>query len=133
LFIYQAAELGATVKGRYKRHWISGEAETGTAAAFYDLVTDPRESDPKLVPMIWSSGQFDRMLIRHLLWKEKYPDKEKGRAVPFTGIDNARPETQAIGDTLEQLREELPFDPLEFLELELPDELRVTLRTDAVD
>jgi arylsulfatase len=133
LFIYQAAELGATVKGRYKRHWISEEAETGTAAAFYDLITDPRESDPKLIPMIWSSGQFDRMLIRHLLWKEKYPDKEKARAVPFTGIDNARPETKAIGDTLEQLREELPFDPLEFIELNLPDELRVTLRTDAVD
>jgi arylsulfatase len=133
VFIYVGDELGATVKGRYKRHWITEEAETGTAAAFYDLITDPRESDPKLIPLIWSSGQFDRMLARHLLWKEKYPDKDKARAVPFTGIENARPETQAIGDTLERLRKELPFDPLEFIEFNMPKELRVTLRTDGID
>jgi arylsulfatase len=133
VFIYQGSNLGATVKGRYKRHWISGEAETGTASAFYDLITDSRESFPQLVPLIWTSGQFDRMLARHEIWKEKYPDKDKARAVPFTGIDNARPETKAIGDTLEQLREELPFDPLEFIQFNMPDALRLTGRTDAVD
>ena len=73
------------------------------------------------------------MLARHLLWKEKYPDKDKARGVPFTGIENARPETLAIGDTLEQLRKELPFDPLEFIKFNMPQELRVTLRTDGVD
>jgi arylsulfatase len=73
------------------------------------------------------------MLARHLLWKKKYPDKEKARGVSFTGIDNARPETKAIGENLEQLREELPFDPLEFIEFTIPDELRVTTRTNAVD
>jgi arylsulfatase len=133
VFIYAGAELGATVKGRYKRHWITEEAETGTAAAFFDIITDTRESNPILIPLIWTSGQFDRMLIRHLLWKEKYPDKEKARAVAFTGIDNARPETLAIGNTLEQLRKELPFDPLEFMQFNLPDQLRVTQRTDGVD
>ena len=133
MFIYRGDDLGATVKGRYKRHWITEEAETGTAAAFYDLITDPRESAPKLVPLIWSSGQFDRMLARHLIWKEKYPDREKARGVPFTGIDNARPETESIGDTLEQLREELPFDPLEFIKFNLPEQFRMTYRTDAVD
>ena len=120
VFIYAGAELGASVKGRYKRHWITEEAETGTAAAFFDIITDTRESNPILIPLIWTSGQFDRMLIRHLLWKEKYPDKEKARAVAFTGIDNARPETLAIGNTLEQMRQELPFDPLEFLQFNLP-------------
>jgi len=133
VFIYIGGELGATVKGRYKRHWITGEAETGTAAAFYDLITDPRESAPKLIPLIWTSGQFDRMLARHMIWKKKYPDKNKARGVPFTGIENARPETKAIGATLEQLRKELPFDPLEFIEFNMPAELRVTLRTDGVD
>ena len=133
VFIYAGAELGASVKGRYKRHWITEEAETGTAAAFFDLITDPRESMPILIPLIWTSGQFDRMLIRHLLWKEKYPDKEKARAVAFTGIENARPETLAIGDTLEQLRKELPFDPLEFMQFNMPEQLRVTQRTDGVD
>jgi len=133
VFIYIGDQLGATVKGRYKRHWITGEAETGTAAAFYDLITDPRESNPKLIPLIWASGQFDRMLARHMIWKEKFPDKNKARGVPFTGIENARPETQAIGNTLKQLREELPFDPLEFIEFNMPAVLRVTLRTDGVD
>ena len=133
VFIYAGAELGASVKGRYKRHWITEEAETGTAAAFFDIITDTRESNPILIPLIWTSGQFDRMLIRHLLWKEKYPDKEKARAVAFTGIDNARPETLAIGNTLEQMRVELPFDPLAFLEFNMPEQLRVTQRTDGVD
>jgi len=133
VFIYRGDELGATVKGRYKRHWITEEAETGTAAAFYDLITDPRESAAKLIPLIWTSGQFDRMLARHMIWKEKYPDKEKGRGIPFTGIENARPETEAIGDTLKQLRQELPFDPLEFIKFNMPKELRLTMRTDAVD
>ena len=133
VFIYRGDDLGATVKGRYKRHWIIEEADTGTAAAFYDLITDPRESMPQLVPLIWTSGQFDRMLIRHLLWKKRYPDKEKGRGIPFTGIENARPETAAIGDTLQKMREELPFDPLEFVEFTLPKEFRTTMRTDGVD
>ncbi|MGI9641784.1 MAG: sulfatase-like hydrolase/transferase, partial [Acidimicrobiia bacterium] len=133
VFIYSGDQLGATVKGRYKRHWIVDEADTGTAAAFYDLITDPRESMPQLVPLIWTSGQFDRILARHLLWKEKYPDTQKARGIPFTGIENARPETKAIGDTLEQLSEELPFDPMEFLNFTLPDEFRSTQRTDGVD
>ena len=46
---------------------------------------------------------------------------------------NARPETLAIGDTLEQLRKELPFDPLEYIGFTMPKEYRASLRTDAVD
>jgi arylsulfatase len=135
VFIYTGNELGATVKGRYKRHWIgpeSGEG-AGTSAAFYDLITDPRETSPKLASLIYQIGQWDRMLIRHMLWKEKYPDKPKARGIPFTGIENARPETIAIGDDFERLRESLPFDPLEFIKFSMPDELRVTSRVDAVD
>jgi hypothetical protein len=39
----------------------------------------------------------------------------------------------AIGDTLQKMREELPFDPLEFVEFTLPKEFRTTMRTDGVD
>ena len=88
----------------------------GTAAAFYDLITDPRESSPKLVPLIWQSGQWDRMLKRHLIWMEKYPNRPKARGIPFTGIDNARPETTAIAERFESLRGRVPFDPLEYIE-----------------
>ena len=73
------------------------------------------------------------MLIRHTLWKEKYPDKPKARGVPFTGIENARPETKAIADRFEVLREEFPFDPLEFIQFSMPDALKVTQKVDAVD
>ena len=73
------------------------------------------------------------MLIRHELWKEKYPDKPKARGIPFTEIENARPETIKIGEDFEMLREEFPFDPLEFIKLNLPDKLKVTQRVDAVD
>jgi arylsulfatase len=135
VFIYTGDELGATVKGRYKRHWIgpgAGEG-AGTSAAFYDLVVDPRESDPQLIPLIWQSGQWDRMLARHLLWKEKYPDKPKGRGIAFAGIENARPETKAIEENFVKLRDEFPFDPLEFIEFELPEKYKITGQTEGVD
>lgn len=135
VFIYVGDTIGATVKGRYKRHWVAAEgAETGVAAAFYDLLMDPRELQPFLVPLIWQSGQWDRMLARHEIWKQKYPDKPKDRGIPFMGIENARPETIAIGERLEALREGLPFDPFEFVEFEMPEGLRPrTSRVDAVD
>ena len=133
VFIYSGDDLGATVKGRYKRHWIHEGADTGTAAAFYDLITDPRESSPKLVPLIWQSGQWDRMLKRHLNWMEKYPNRPKARGIPFTGIDNARPETLAIGERLQELRGQVPFDPLEFVDFELPDKYKLTMKVEGVD
>ena len=40
------------------------------------------------------------MLARHEIWKEKYPNRPKARGVPITGIENARPETVAIGKRL---------------------------------
>jgi arylsulfatase len=135
VFIYGGNDLGATVKGRYKRHWTGPESGhgAGTSAAFYDLITDPRETDPKLASLIYASGQWDRMLARHELWKEKYPDKPKAKGVPFTGIENARPETLAIGDRLAELRDEFPFDPLEFIRFNMPDALKVTQAVDSID
>ena len=133
-FIYTGDTLAATVKGRYKRHWLVSEgADTGVSAAFYDLVLDPRETKPQLIPLIWQSGQWDRMLARHELWKEKYPNRPKARGIPFTGIDNARPETLAINERFERLRENLPFDPLEFLRFSMPESMKVTQRTDGID
>lgn len=136
VFIYTGDRLGATVKGRYKRHWISSAegADTGTGDVFYDLITDPRESLPQLVPLIWTSGQWDRMLARHEVWKKEYPNRPKARGIPFTGIENARPETKAIEENFKRLREELPFDPLEHVKnFEMPEEYRVSQRTNAID
>ena len=122
VFIYAGHVLGATVKGRYKRHWIGGgEVEaSGMPEAYYDLYVDTREDNPMLVPMIHTQGQFNRMRARHDLMKKKYPDKPKSYGVPYTGLSNARPETKAIVEDLQRNIENMPFDVREYIEFEIP-------------
>ncbi len=52
VFIYTGHELAATVKGRYKRHWIgAGEAAaTGTPEAYYDLGYESEERVVDFLP-----------------------------------------------------------------------------------
>jgi arylsulfatase len=118
--IYQGHTLAATVKGRYKQHWMSSDpgAASGIGATFYDLFTDPREHNPHLVPLIHTQGQFDRMRIRHELMKKKYPDKPNAKGIPYTGLSNARPETKAIGERMKRYMDNMPFDMTEYLEFE---------------
>jgi arylsulfatase len=122
VFIYAGHTLGATVKGRYKRHWLgSGEgASSGLPEAYYDLYTDTREDNPMLVPLIHTQGQFNRMRARHDLMKRKFPDKDKAHGVPYTGLSNARPETRAIADQTRKNIESMPFDFREYIEFEIP-------------
>jgi arylsulfatase len=120
LHVYAGDTLAATTKGRTKRHWMGEGPDTGVQSAFYDLVLDPREAFPMLVPALHMYSQFDRMRARHELWMEKYPNRKKARGMPLTGLENPRPETIAISEKLEALRAELPFDPLEFMDWEPP-------------
>ncbi len=122
VFIYSGHNLGATVKGRYKRHWIgAGEvADAGMPEAYFDLYQDHRESNPMLVPLIHTQGQFERMRARHELMKRKYPDKPKARGIPLTGLSNARPETKAIAQTVRRNIEEAPIEIRELLEANWP-------------
>ena len=118
VFIYAGPRLGATIKGNYKRHWISsdpiGEA-SGIPAAFYFLPADPREKTPMLINLIHLKRPFNRMKLRHDLWKKKYPDSHEKYGIPWTGIANATPEIKALARP--QLdRKMLPFDPLEYIE-----------------
>ena len=118
VFIYAGPALGATVKGNYKRHWISsdpvGEA-SGIPAAFYFLPSDPRETTPMLTNLIHLKSPFNRMKLRHELWKQTYPDSHEVRGVPWTGISNATPEVLALGAPKIDASK-LPFDPLEYVE-----------------
>ncbi len=118
VFIYAGPNLGATVKGNYKRHWISsdpvGEA-SGIPAAFYFLPSDPRETTPMLVNLIHLKSPFNRMKLRHEIWKQTYPDSKEARGVPWTGIANATPEILALGEPKIDANK-LPFDPLEYVE-----------------
>jgi arylsulfatase len=118
VFIYAGPSLGATVKGNYKRHWISpdpvGEA-SGIPAAFYFLPADPREKTPMLVNLIHLKSPFNRMKLRHDLWKKKYPDAQEVHGIPWTGLANASPEIEALAKPRMDLSK-LPFDPLEYVE-----------------
>ena len=122
VFIYAGNELGATVKGRYKRHWIgAGDvAASGMPEAYFDLYQDPHEKNPQLIPLIHTQGQFNRMVARHQLFKKKYPDKSNAKGIPYTGLSNARPETKAIGERVKAYMESMPFDIEEYLEHEIP-------------
>jgi len=108
--IYQGHTLAATVKGRYKRHWIGlGDgAASGISPAYYDLYQDPHEKNPQMIPMIHFQGQFTAMRERHEMFKKAYPDSENARGIPYTGLSNARPETLEIVKRLKREKVAMP-------------------------
>ena len=118
VFVYAGPNLGASVKGNYKRHWISpdpvGES-SGIPAAFYFLPADPREKSPMLVNLIHLKAPFNRMRLRHELWKTKYPDSKERHGIPWTGIENATPQVEALAKPPVDFND-LPFDPLDYVE-----------------
>ena len=91
-----------------------GEA-SGIPAAFYFLPADPREKSPMLANLIHLKAPFNRMRLRHELWKKKYPDSPEKHGIPWTGIANASPEVNAHAQPRMDLSK-LPFDPLEYVE-----------------
>jgi arylsulfatase len=115
VFIYTGNILAATVKGRYKRHWV-GEKPGLSGAAFYDLYTDPREENGKLVPMLSAKWMFDMMKARHELWIKKYPNTPEARDYPFAGLENPRPATKAASQPRVD-PSKLPFDPAEAVKM----------------
>jgi len=113
VFIYTGPVLAATVKGRYKKHWVG--AKPGLSGPeFYDLYNDPREVSGQLLPMFPAKGMFNIMKTRHLAWKKKYPDKGQNRDLPFQNIENARAATVAASKPRIK-PDQLPFDPKDAL------------------
>ena len=121
VFIYAGPNLGAVVKGNYKKHVISSDstAGSGIAAQYFFLLHDTREKSPMLTTLLHYKGAFNRMQARHELWKQKYPDSPPARGPAFTGLANARPETQALSKAPINMKD-LPFDPLQYLEYDPP-------------
>ena len=114
VFVYTGNILAATVKGRFKRRWV-GDKPGLSGAAFFDLYNDPREVQGKMLPGFPAKGMFTIMKTRHLLWKQKFPDKGQNRDFPFRNIENARPET--IEATKPRIpADKVPFDPREFIQ-----------------
>ncbi|MCJ8321409.1 MAG: sulfatase-like hydrolase/transferase [Colwellia sp.] len=106
--VYTGEVYAATVKGRFKRHWV-GELPGLSGASFYDLYNDPREVQPKMLPGFTTKGMFNTMKVRHELWIEEYPHSLEARGFSFTNIENARPETIKASQARFN-KDEVPFD-----------------------
>ena len=106
--VYTGNIYAATVKGRFKRHWV-GELPGLSGANFFDLYNDPREVQGMMLPMFPTKGMFTTMKARHELWMEKYPNAKEAEGLPFTGIANARPETIKASQP-RFTKDQVPFD-----------------------
>lgn len=95
--IYEGHLLKAVVKNKYKMH-VPPPGSNPIAAHIFDLTRDPREERPldsiKYGP--WAGGQFANMIMRHMAYRKKYPDRPLPHAMPYTGIENLRPETKEL-------------------------------------
>jgi arylsulfatase len=118
VFVYKGTDLAATIKGSVKRDWFIGKPGM-VDTSFYDLLNDTREHHPVMVPLLHANAAFYRMKARHELLKKRYPDKEQAHGIPFTGLSNARPETQALAEKPNAL-DYLPFDYKDLIEHKTP-------------
>jgi len=117
VFIYSGHELAATVKMHYKKHWFADDplqAASGIGAQYFDLYNDPQEEVPLLINMLHMKEPFNRMRARHEAWIEVYPHIEEARGPAYTGISNARPETKALSEPPESMKD-LPYPVLDYI------------------
>ncbi len=95
VFIYSGNKLETVVKERFKIK-VPGPGENPITAKFYDLYRDTREEYPVSTEVgAWGGAEFARIIQRHMMRKEKYPDEPPAFGVPYDGIENLRPETKA--------------------------------------
>ena len=95
VFIYSINSLKAVVKEQFKLN-VPGPGENPIAAKFYDLFRDTREEYPVSTEIgAWGGQEFVRIIQRHMMKKQKYPDEGSARGRPYDGIVNLRPETKA--------------------------------------
>jgi len=95
VFLYSGKKLEAVVKEQFKLK-VPGPGENPIAAKFYDLFRDTREEYPVSTEIgAWGGAEFVRIIQRHMMRKQKYPDEEHAKGRPYDGIVNLRPETKA--------------------------------------
>jgi arylsulfatase A-like enzyme len=96
VFLYNINKLEAVIKEQYKLAIPGGSMENAIIADFYDLFRDTREEMPVSTEIgAWGGAKFVRMLQRHMKRKAMYPSEGPATGVPYEGIDNLRPETEA--------------------------------------
>ena len=95
VFLYSGHVLKAVVKEQYKL-FVPGPGENPIGAKFYDLFRDTREEYPVSTEIgAWGGAEFVRIIQRHMMRKQKYPDDAHAKGRPYDGIENLRPETKA--------------------------------------
>jgi arylsulfatase len=95
VYIYQVNKMAAVVKEQYKLK-VPAPGENAITASFYDLYRDTREELPVATEVgAWGGAEFVRVIQRHMMRKQKFPDEPAARGVPYDGIENLRPESQA--------------------------------------
>jgi len=95
LIVYSVDSPKAIIKDQLKLR-IPAAGESAILADFFDVYRDTHEKYPVSTEVgAWGGQEFVRILGRHLKRKEKYPDTEPARGIPYEGVENLRPETQA--------------------------------------
>ncbi len=95
VFIYSGNSMKAVVKEQYKLD-VPGAGENPIVADFYDLFRDTREEHPVATEVgAWGGQEFVRIIQRHKMRMQRYPDEPPARGIPYEGIENLRPETKA--------------------------------------
>lgn len=95
--IYEGPMLKSIVKNKYKMH-LPPPGSNPIAATIYDLYRDSREDrhGDSIQYGAWAGGQFAAMAKRHMAFRKVYPDRPPTYGVPYTGIENLRPETKKV-------------------------------------
>ncbi len=95
-FVYNINKLEAVIKEQYKLAIPGGNIENAILADFYDLYRDSREEWPVSTEIgAWGGAKFVRMIQRHMARKQKYPSYGPATGIPYKGIENLRPESEA--------------------------------------
>ena len=95
VFLDSGNKMEAVVKEHLKIK-VPGPGENPIGAKFYDTFRDIREELPVSTEIgAWGGAEFVRVIQRHIVNKKNYPDEPAARGVPYKGISNLRPETQA--------------------------------------
>lgn len=97
IHLYEVNRLKATVKQNMKIHWPASGVNPAMAG-IYNLYWDPREENPLKREGVWAGTPFVRMLTQHQRLKDKYPDWQPARGMPYEDVENIRPETEAMVD-----------------------------------
>lgn len=95
VIVYSVHSPKAIIKDHLKLN-LPGPGESPILADFFDVYRDTHEKYPVSTEVgAWGGKEFVRILERHMARKQKYPDTPPAFGVPYEGVENLRPETQA--------------------------------------